>query len=502
LATGLSDMEYSHLYGSLAQSNLEFEKITESKYSIMRIHNFLYTNDTTSFVLSEMFKYKLDKKFSENIREIVLACILSKWEYLQTKYGAFIPVIEKCMRAYLDTRGDTTSDTRGDTTSDTRGINGVLHHLSKNATIFMTTHNYLDNRLFIKLSQCEPEIEDSIWYTCLFLATYFMEDNIFTPIFAEFIKSISGKDYSFFVNKCIINEKISPSFAFQKYVNADLSLVDSLLSRNRYLTCCLLIRLNSYYDDPVETTFFRAPNWKPLELCEIRDIVSHYKLSKLGLSYKYFFNVPQIEFFESEPKVSDCVTEAPTLVHYNLATTPINKMSRKFGLDATIAKEYKAPMPYLHAVSHISNVEQVFLRSKDILLLLDVQIAKLEIFKNELAYFMTATKPNEYIWDFLEGNREINTTFPNFATDIWVVYILTHSYEKNLTELNILNIPSIKNIKTVGSTPDEKYASLNVTIEHMFDTMTQFKQFVEDTIRWHYRAQLHSITWSTSPEQV
>lgn len=37
---------------------------------------------------------------------------------------------------------------------------------------------------------------------------------------------------------------------------------------------------------------------------------------------------------------------------------------------------------------------------------------------------------------------------------------------------------------------------------HMFDTLTQFKAFVEDTIRWHYRAPLHSITWSTSPEQV
>jgi len=36
----------------------------------------------------------------------------------------------------------------------------------------------------------------------------------------------------------------------------------------------------------------------------------------------------------------------------------------------------------------------------------------------------------------------------------------------------------------------------------MFDTVSQFKSFVEDTIRWHYRSDLHDIIWSTTPEGV
>jgi hypothetical protein len=36
----------------------------------------------------------------------------------------------------------------------------------------------------------------------------------------------------------------------------------------------------------------------------------------------------------------------------------------------------------------------------------------------------------------------------------------------------------------------------------MLDTASQFKSFVEDTIRWHYRSDLHSITWSSTPEGV
>lgn len=37
---------------------------------------------------------------------------------------------------------------------------------------------------------------------------------------------------------------------------------------------------------------------------------------------------------------------------------------------------------------------------------------------------------------------------------------------------------------------------------HMLATVGEFKQFVEDTITWHYRSQLNSITWSTTPEGV
>ena len=37
---------------------------------------------------------------------------------------------------------------------------------------------------------------------------------------------------------------------------------------------------------------------------------------------------------------------------------------------------------------------------------------------------------------------------------------------------------------------------------HRFHTSHEFQQFVEDTIRWHYRSELHSITWSRTPEGV
>ena len=37
---------------------------------------------------------------------------------------------------------------------------------------------------------------------------------------------------------------------------------------------------------------------------------------------------------------------------------------------------------------------------------------------------------------------------------------------------------------------------------HRFHTSSEFQQFVEDTIRWHYRSELHSITWSRTPEGV
>jgi len=37
---------------------------------------------------------------------------------------------------------------------------------------------------------------------------------------------------------------------------------------------------------------------------------------------------------------------------------------------------------------------------------------------------------------------------------------------------------------------------------HMFDTVSAFKQFVEDTIKWHYRSELNTIIWSTTPEGV
>jgi adenylosuccinate synthase len=38
--------------------------------------------------------------------------------------------------------------------------------------------------------------------------------------------------------------------------------------------------------------------------------------------------------------------------------------------------------------------------------------------------------------------------------------------------------------------------------KHMFQTSYEFKMFVENTIRWHYRADLHSIIWSSTPEKV
>ncbi len=37
---------------------------------------------------------------------------------------------------------------------------------------------------------------------------------------------------------------------------------------------------------------------------------------------------------------------------------------------------------------------------------------------------------------------------------------------------------------------------------HRFHTSHEFQKFVEDTIRWHYRSDLHSITWSRTPEGV
>jgi adenylosuccinate synthase len=37
---------------------------------------------------------------------------------------------------------------------------------------------------------------------------------------------------------------------------------------------------------------------------------------------------------------------------------------------------------------------------------------------------------------------------------------------------------------------------------HRFHTSYEFQKFVEDTIRWHYRSELHSITWSRTPEGV
>lgn len=47
-----------------------------------------------------------------------------------------------------------------------------------------------------------------------------------------------------------------------------------------------------------------------------------------------------------------------------------------------------------------------------------------------------------------------------------------------------------------------KYGVVFRGTTHMFETLSEFKTFVEETIRWHYRSPLNNITWSTSPEKV
>jgi len=66
-----------------------------------------------------------------------------------------------------------------------------------------------------------------------------------------------------------------------------------------------------------------------------------------------------------------------------------------------------------------------------------------------------------------------------------------------INDVTHLIINKIDVLEQVG-----KYGVVFNGTRTMFDTASQFKNFVEDTIRWHYRSELHSITWSTSPEGV
>jgi adenylosuccinate synthase len=67
----------------------------------------------------------------------------------------------------------------------------------------------------------------------------------------------------------------------------------------------------------------------------------------------------------------------------------------------------------------------------------------------------------------------------------------------HINDVNNLIINKIDVLEQVG-----KFGVMFQGKKHMFQTSYEFKMFVENTIRWHYRADLHSIIWSSTPEKV
>ena len=154
-----------------------------------------------------MCKYKHENNYDECLHEIILHIInIDKKEYLNIKYEPFLHILDKCINFYQTIQFNIEST-----------ISNFLNILSGDALIFLTTHDFIDERMMVKISTCTTHfnLQPDIVNVCVFLSEYFSYDSVFTPIFDCFINQISnGLNIKNFLNICIINEKISPRYAF------------------------------------------------------------------------------------------------------------------------------------------------------------------------------------------------------------------------------------------------------------------------------------------------